>query len=207
VGARFRAIPAEAADLGANCLVRVSLTVAVAADGAPPHFSGLSRRRVYVVMDNGGMDFEARLTSIDAAIRELLTLWREHVARRATVETEWPQTQELENELTAKQRAAEEAEATLVDKAGLAAGPNQARILLLESQLADVAADLAEHQYLVEELRQTLRFERDLRQLREAERDRIRELASYLQKSRWRRLGKAIGLVRTADWERTIEGQ
>jgi hypothetical protein len=59
----------------------------------------------------------------------------------------------------------------------------------------------------VEELQQALRFERDLRQLREAERDRIRELASYLQKSRWRRLGKAIGLVRTPDWERTIEGQ
>ena len=38
MGARFRAIPAEAADLGANCLVRVSLTVAVAADGAPPTF-------------------------------------------------------------------------------------------------------------------------------------------------------------------------
>ena len=159
------------------------------------------------MIDNGGMDFEARLTSIDAAIRELLTLWREHVARRATVETEWPQTQELENELTAKQRGVEDAEAALVDEAGLAAGPNQARILLLESQLADVAADLAEHRYLVEELQQTLRFERDLRQLREAERDRIRELASYLQKSRWRRLGKAIGLVRTPDWERTIEGQ
>jgi hypothetical protein len=157
-------------------------------------------------MDNGGKDFEARLTSIDAAIRELLTLWREHVARRAPVETEWPQAQELQDELTAKQRGAEEAGATLVDEADLAAGPNQARILLLESQLADVAADLAEHQYLVEELQQTLRFERDLRQLREAERDRIRELASYLQKSRWRRLGKAIGLVRTPDWERTIEG-
>jgi len=159
------------------------------------------------VIDNGGMDLEARLTSIDAAIRELLTLWREHVARRAPLETELTQTQELEDELTAMQRSGEEAEATLADEAELAAGPDQARILLLESQLADVVADLAEHQYLVEELQQSLRFERDLRQLREAERDRIRELASYLQKSRWRRLGKAIGLVRTPDWERTIEGQ
>ena len=155
------------------------------------------------MIDNGGMDLEARLTSIDAAIRELLTVWREHVARRAPVETELAQAQELEHE----QRRAEEAETPLADEAGLAAGPEQARILLLESQLADVVADLAEHQYLVEELQQALRFERDLRQLREAERDRIRELASYLQKSRWRRLGKAIGLVRTPDWERTIEGQ
>jgi len=159
------------------------------------------------VIDNGGMDLEARLTNIDAAIRELLTVWREHVARRAPVETELAQAQELEHELTAMQRRAEEAETPLADEAGLAAGPEQARILLLESQLADVVADLAEHQYLVEELQQALRFERDLRQLREAERDRIRELASYLQKSRWRRLGKAIGLVRTPDWERTIEGQ
>ena len=38
------------------------------------------------MIDNGGMDLEARLTSIDAAIRELLTVWREHVARRAPVE-------------------------------------------------------------------------------------------------------------------------
>src|SRR3954470_16728695 len=153
------------------------------------------------------MDFEARLTSIEAAIRELLHVWREHVARCAPGETQFAQSQELEDELTATKRSAEEADATLADEAGRAAGPDQARILLLESQLADVIADLAEHRYLVEELQQALRFERDLRQLREAERDRIRELASYLQKSRWRRLGKAIGLVRTPDWERTIEGQ
>lgn len=81
----------------------------------------------------------------------------------------------------------------------------QARIAALEAQVADISGDLAEREHLAEELQQALRYERDQRKLREAERDRLRELFGYLQKSRWRRLGQLIGVVKTREWERLGE--
>jgi hypothetical protein len=37
------------------------------------------------------------------------------------------------------------------------------------------------------------------------ERDHFRALFGYLRKSRWRRFGQAIGVVKTREWEREIE--
>jgi chromosome segregation ATPase len=137
-------------------------------------------------------DIEARLARIEAAMGELLAAWKGSAGEPRP-----------DRELAAADRIAE-LERTLENlrKTGERA---QARIAMLEAQLADVSGDLAEREHLVEELQQALRYERDLRKLREAERDRIRELFGYLQNSRWRRLGQAIGVVKTQQWERDMQ--
>jgi chromosome segregation ATPase len=111
---------------------------------------------------------------------------------------------EAERDLASARDRIKELEAALALATDRAAQANRAqtRIAALEAQLADVSGDLAEREHLAEELQQALRYERDLRKLREAERDRLRELFGYLQKSRWRRFGQAIGIVKTREWER-----
>jgi chromosome segregation ATPase len=80
----------------------------------------------------------------------------------------------------------------------------RARITGLEAQLADALGELAEREHATVELQQALRHERELRTSSETERDRLRQFAGFLRKSRWRQLGKAIGVVKTPDWERTL---
>ena len=138
-------------------------------------------------------DIEARLARIEAAMGELLAAWKEGAGeprphRELAAATD--RIAELERTLESLRKTGERA---------------QARIAMLEAQFADVSGDLAEREHLVEELQQALRYERDLRKLREAERDRIRELFGYLQNSRWRRLGQAIGVVKTQQWERDLQ--
>jgi chromosome segregation ATPase len=142
------------------------------------------------VREDGPANVEARLARIEAAVGELLDAWKARAGEpHQNVAAATDRTAELERTLEGLRKAGERA---------------QGRIAVLEAQLADVAGDLAEREHLVEELQQALRYERDLRKLREAERDRIRELFGYLQNSRWRRLGQAIGVVKTQEWEREV---
>jgi chromosome segregation ATPase len=203
-------------------------------------------------------DLEARLARIDAAVGELLDLWRQGSDRRDELGRELVEERarnlelqrkeipiekalrastervaELERALAIAANRAEEAEGKLgparselvelaqalaianhrVDESqrNLAADREsseraQTRIVALEASLADLSGDLAEREHLIEELQQALRQERELRTLREAERDRLRQFAEFLRKSRWRKLGKAIGVVKTPEWEHAIGG-
>ena len=140
-------------------------------------------------------DIEARLARIEAAVGALPAPWKAGPGERGQPGREAAASADRIAEL---ERALEN-----LRKTGERA---QARVATLEAQLADVSGDLAEREHLVEELRQALNYERDLRKLREAERDRIRELFGYLQNSRWRRIGQAIGVVKTPEWEREVGG-
>jgi chromosome segregation ATPase len=150
---------------------------------------------VELVREDVAMDLESRLAKIDAAVSELLDLWNEGSERRDELGREL--VEERAKNLDLQRRivpAEKELESAL------------SRVTALEAQLADLSADLAEREHQTIELQQGLRHERELRKRSEAERDRLRQLAGYLQKSRWRQLGKAIGVVKTAEWERTIGG-
>jgi chromosome segregation ATPase len=121
---------------------------------------------------------------------------------------------ELEARLAETERARAEAErsfASATERLGALESAaargrerEQARVALLEAQVADLTADFAEREHQAKELQQALQHERGLRRQGEAERDHLRQLAGFLQKSRWRRIGKAIGLVKTPEWERSL---
>lgn len=145
------------------------------------------------VREDVATNLEARLARIESVVGELLELAKARVDRdeqlgRELVE-ERARSQEAQRKVAELERAQRESERA------------QARVVALETQLADVSGDLAEREHLAKEFQQALSYERDLRKLREAERDRLRELFGYLQKSRWRRFGQAIGVVKTREWE------
>ncbi|HEX8664651.1 MAG TPA: hypothetical protein VF744_11535 [Beijerinckiaceae bacterium] len=136
---------------------------------------------------------------LDAAVRANEDAQVRGVALEQDLATARGRIVELERDL-----AAERARIKELEQAVRTAEQAQARVVALETHLADVRGDLAEHENLVEDLRQALHNERELRKLRETERDRFRQLLGYLQKSRWRRFGQAIGVVKTREWEREI---
>ena len=139
-------------------------------------------------------DIHARLSAVEASVRELVGLSRERArGPEEPASGGGGRTAELEEAMAALRQDR--------DRAVRATERAEARIAALEAQVADLSGDLAERDHALEELQQALRYERDLRTLREAERDRMRELFSYLQTSRWRRLGQAIGVVKTREWE------
>jgi chromosome segregation ATPase len=175
------------------------------------------------VREGVAADLEARLARIDAAVGELLDLWSQGSDKRDELGRELVEERAKNLELQRKEvpiekalvsansRIAELERALAVanyraDEAerGLASARDRItkRVTGLETQLADVLGELAEREHAAVELQQALRQERELRALREAERDRLRQFAGFLRKSRWRQLGKAIGVVKTPEWER-----